>query len=104
MVITCDCQKFSECASAYVEKTLPGDEARAIEEHLHECESCRETLRCFREVLGMLSYAQAEENGSLEKVEVAQPERKGLLSSLGAAPWWGVSMALHVLLIALASL
>ena len=106
MVITCDCQKCSECASAYVEKTLPRDEQRAIEDHLHDCESCRETLRCFREVHGMLSYAQAEEKSGAEAVAVAVAvaEPRNFLRSLGAAPWWVVSATLHVLVIALASL
>ena len=65
MVITCVCQKFSECASAYVERTLAKDEARAIDDHLHDCESCRETLRCFREVHGMLSFAQLESKAAV---------------------------------------
>jgi anti-sigma factor RsiW len=41
--------------SDYVEGSLPGDEARAIEEHLAGCSSCTESLAAVKETVNALS-------------------------------------------------
>jgi hypothetical protein len=117
---TIDCLHVAEHLEAYLDKALPKREAAQIETHLQDCEACRESVRCSRAVHGLLEYVQMDpRDAAVEEVEneaqlqgVAaddgQPEEAVAAGSfyerLGAAPWWGVSATLHVLVIALASL
>ena len=64
MISTCDCQVFSDVAAAYVDKKLGKDEMAAVNEHLVECAACRDTLRCFREVHGVLSLSQLQDGNA----------------------------------------
>src|SRR4051794_27810473 len=107
-----NCDMVAELASAYAEKTLSGQETQALEAHLQQCQDCRAAIKRFRAVDGLMGFAQLDqkdisgagapvegEEGELEEVGAG-----GVVGRLGGAPWWAVSLALHILVIALASL
>jgi hypothetical protein len=107
-----DCEMVAEQASAYIAKTLNKADAKALTAHLEECESCRASVQRFRAVEGLLEYVQIdpqqpqqqvrEEEEELEEVGAASSD--SVFTRMGGAPWWAVSCALHILVIALASL
>src|SRR5258708_3562981 len=109
------CEMVAEQASAYVSKSLPKADLKAIELHLEECESCRAAVHRFRAVEGLLEYVQIDPQQQGQGRAVRQEEEEleevgagassdSVFARMGAAPWWMVSCALHVLVIALASL
>ena len=117
----CDCQQVAEDLDKYLDRSLGRAAAAKIDAHLAECEACRESVRCSRAVHGLLEYIQLDprEGQAMEQVqddvdqdilpEGAELEEVGAGSPsmgerLGGAPWWAVSLMLHVLVIALASL
>ncbi len=116
MIKTFDCEDIVERTEPYLERKLSRHEVEAVEAHLRECSSCRDTARCFRAVHGLLEYVQLEPNMSptasaaLSRIEDEEAEQTAVAAAptwyenLGGAPWWGVSLALHVLVIALAGL
>ncbi|HYF48498.1 MAG TPA: zf-HC2 domain-containing protein, partial [Planctomycetota bacterium] len=95
-----DCSTVAELSEVYLDGKLPQDEAAAVERHLAACDPCRESLKCFREVSSLLRYVDAEKRES----EAPILESVGAMGVLSSMPWWGVSVALHVLVIALAGL
>jgi len=128
MVTTHECQETQTRLSAYVDRTLSDQECNEIEAHLRNCKSCRDSVRRFASVqrllqgtfnAGTLSPAMKQKTGQrllavlaerpapfLDIPAAAEPESFAdrLRSGMGAAPWWGVSVALHVLVILLAGL
>jgi uncharacterized membrane protein YgcG len=107
--LTYDCEKVAEHAAEFIERRLNKADAAAIEAHLAHCEACSESFRYSRAVHGLISYVNAERTApaAVLAAQVAVPEaaeRTTVLERIGAAPWWFVSLALHTLVIALASL
>ena len=119
-----DCSTVRDLIIDYVSQALPPGERAACDAHLRVCAGCRASVARFREVDGALKNVFEPVQGispgtsklSLEAItarartdfavreEVAEAAEAGLAERLGGAPWWGVSLALHVLVIALASL
>ena len=106
MTSTLICEALSGKLAAYVEGSIHGADADLIAQHLDGCADCRATAERFGAVKNLLQYAQLEEPASTaaqqpvaERTPVA-----GTLAWLSGAPWWLVSCALHVLVIALAGL
>ncbi len=48
-----ECLKVQEHLSQYLERSLPGEEAERIAEHLHECGSCADLLEEMRSVVAL---------------------------------------------------
>ena len=123
-VLAYDCQQVAENLERYLDRSVPKKDAMLIETHLEECEACRESVRCSRAVHGLLEYIQLDrrEGDAMQNVEDAElaaqqeaeqqelelagvgAEQPTLAERFGGAPWWAVSLVLHVLVIALASL
>ena len=103
-----DCNLVAEYAAAYVEKSLTRDEMQAVDGHLSGCPACRGAIKRYRAVDGVMSFAQLDQVDPGAEPEVAAAAPAGLLdifgARLGAAPWWLVSCALHILVIVLAGL
>jgi hypothetical protein len=133
MTQTFTCQKVEESICDYVNRELPEDEQNEIARHIRACKTCREGVDRYREVSGLLNntiggraarpefhektgqklravlaqrpVASSRPADIEEEIEVEAPSLTDRWQNrLGAAPWWFVSLALHVLLIALASL
>jgi hypothetical protein len=103
VIAACDCKLLAEQAEEYLEGKLANGDAEAIREHLRECQACRETLSCLREIHGMVDYIEAKTETPLV-AEQTEAVRVSPFDRLGAAPWWFVSVSVHILLIALAGL
>ncbi|MFH0938291.1 MAG: zf-HC2 domain-containing protein, partial [Planctomycetota bacterium] len=129
MIATQECQEISVRLSAYIDRTLSNEECTVIEQHVRDCVQCRESIRRLASVqrllngtynLGIMSPALkhktgqrlavvlAEKSASTQESELLLSEKSESFSDrlqvLGGAPWWGVSIALHVLVILLAGL
>ena len=46
-----NCLQCEECLSEYVENTLGADTRRELDAHLHTCQSCRELLGVFTQLI-----------------------------------------------------
>ena len=127
-VLAYDCQQVAENLERYLERSVPKKESTLIEAHLEECEACRESVRCSRAVHGLLEYiqldrregdamnelqqqeadqlAQQQDPNNPNELELAGvgEEKPSFAERFSGAPWWAVSLVLHVLVIALASL
>ena len=120
-----DCKGISASMGPYVDGALGAEERTFIDKHLNACPACREGLKRFRSVQNLLEGAlrpgdldstfledtgkrlRAVSAGSLAECAdlTAAAERTGRWVGLfGSAPWWFVSLSLHVLVIALAGL
>jgi hypothetical protein len=112
MISTAACDEMTERMGPYLEKDLPASERKALESHVKSCDACRDKLRRFGAVRGLLQYTSRLEtrNNHVVEPELApeEPEPAGagarFFESFAAAPWWAVSLAMHALLIALAGL
>jgi hypothetical protein len=49
-----ECRQAKERISSYLDQELDAASARQVEAHLHECANCREELREFQEIDGMV--------------------------------------------------
>jgi len=108
----------------YVNATLPAPDYKEVSAHIAACSDCASAVKSLAQVQGILKQAlNPAELGrefhermearltaiatppiTLETVS-AQPSLVATLSDrLSGAPWWGVSVVLHVLVIALAGL
>src|SRR5690349_4857304 len=109
MIAVESCESLMENIGLYVDGTLSPDDVQAVEVHLELCDTCRDGLEHYRAIKGLAEYVQlTPATAATPAVPEHAPEEEARESSiyswLQTAPWWGVSMALHVLLIALASL
>ena len=123
MIAASSCKKTTEMMSAFVAGQLSANEARAISEHIAACKTCRADEKRLRAVKGLIhdtvsanqsvpAFATrkgrwveaALRDEETEPEAVASGGGNGWGARLGAAPWWMVSCALHVLVIALAGL
>jgi hypothetical protein len=103
MTSTLICDALAGKLAAYVEGAVTGPDATVIAEHLDGCAECRAAAERFGAVKNLLEYAQLEEPVAPVTAE-QQPVAARLGAWLSSAPWWAVSCALHVLVIALAGL
>lgn len=103
---TADCQTVEKFASPYVDRLLPNKESLRIDAHLESCSSCRHIVEQVRSVQGLLEYAQnISETGQENAVAASlESQQTSWTHYMGAAPWWGVSVLLHGLIMALAAL
>ena len=129
MISTSQCAKVADCMCDYVEGALDPAEREAVERHVAACAHCRQSLRNFKGVQKLLQGTvgasqlspdfvaktsqklraitashRPELRSMLPEREAEQPVQEGWHSRMSGAPWWGVSLALHVLAIALAGL
>ena len=111
-----DCEALAENMESYMEKTISLADAQAFEAHMNSCDACRKAVHYSRAVGGLIDYVDAKPQRASASAAaraavrvnaseaVAEAPRGSLTERLGGAPWWMVSCALHVLVIALASL
>jgi len=122
MTITHDCEWIAEQLEAYLERTLSPNARLAFENHLKSCEACGRSVHFSNAVNGLVAYIDAASESSTTAHAQRSPSTAVLpdvtadsaadahhpslsvMDRLGAAPWWFVSCALHVLVIALAGL
>ncbi len=130
MIVILECSDIAQRMSAYVDRRLEKSEQAAFDTHLATCKRCRQQVKQFRTVHGMMentfNQADAPSRDLAEKtskwLEAVSPENimgyvesrteteaepsfaDSLRDRFGAAPWWGVSVAMHVLAILLAGL
>jgi hypothetical protein len=115
MVAVYTCETASEFLARYTDDDLSATERTAFDGHVRTCSACREKLRRFEAMRGVLQFTSRQdhevERATGKKSRVGEPEvfeevvaGGSWAERLGAAPWWLVSCALHVLLIVLASL
>jgi hypothetical protein len=115
MVAVYTCATASEFLPRYNDNDLSASERSAFDEHLRTCGGCREKLRRFNAMNGVLQFTSRTEQeveratGKKRQVEDAEELEAAPIGSawydrMGSAPWWMVSCALHILVIALASL
>ena len=129
MTAIAECEELDRLVDDYIAHRLPGEESLAVEHHLTACQACRTKVKRFRQVAALLqdTFDPTEPlNADLhvkanqwinavtpeELVNYAEnchgPARPTSLSRmqewLFTAPWWFVSVALHALIFALASL
>jgi len=122
------CRQAAEALPEFAEGALGPSEREAVESHLVSCEGCRERLRRYQGVQGLIKGAlgpntlsknfrettaarlsavlvpsQAENTAAPEE----ESEARGgvpFLVRLGGAPWWLVSVSLHALVLLLVGL
>ena len=127
MIETQKCQSLNPLMYEYVHQKLTSTECADFEAHLRDCLTCRDALKRFRAVQGILEQTIGPETlGSdfaqktgqrLATIQPLDTQEEHALSGssssswidsfgerFGAVPWWGVSALLHVLVIALAGL
>jgi len=123
MTVLTDCRQLLERLTPYLENALPGDERRSVEDHLRGCAACRKELEKYRKIQGALrgafpgrALSENFDETTGRKLNSVQPcmvedeepvltaPQSSWLDQTGAAPWWAVSVSLHVLAILLASL
>jgi anti-sigma factor RsiW len=71
------CAELVELVTAYLENTLPEQEARAFEEHIALCPGCETYLAQFRTTIELL--------GELPEESLSSPGRERLLGAF--AEW-----------------
>ncbi len=99
---THDCDFVSANLSPYVERLLDSRDVQGVDAHLKECGTCRQEVKNFRVVHQILEDVPAGMDREPEaELAAAGPSAWERFSG---APWWAVSLALHVLVIALASI
>ncbi|MFH0940210.1 MAG: zf-HC2 domain-containing protein [Planctomycetota bacterium] len=124
MIAINSCADIRECVVRYVDGTLSSEERHALEVHLKSCVTCRDTIKRFRDVHGLMQNSisptilnsnfieQTSNRIQAGKTDISKTfldvekheSFADRLQVLGGAPWWGVSIALHVLVILLAGL
>lgn len=123
MIAVGDCQTVTRSGFDYAHRNLEAAEALVLEQHLRTCDTCRRKIEGFRAAEGILAGALGEgELGSVEafaretgrRLNVAAPLEPApvpslsfaeqLQESVGAAPWWCISGAIHALLMLLLAL
>jgi hypothetical protein len=109
MIAVESCESLMENIGLYVDGTLSPEDVQALEVHLELCETCRNGLEHYRAIKGLAEYVQLTPTTSAasavpEHAPEEETQESSIYGWLQTAPWWGVSMALHLLLIALASL
>jgi len=130
MIAIQECKELRQKLPAFCEQRLDDAERGGVEQHLRTCSACRDVLQRLVAVQALMQGAYGEtkirhtfneETGQrLKEVSVGTPNASvpgerdfasvptGFAGSLsqrfGAAPWWVVSVSLHVLAILLASL
>ncbi len=134
MITGQDCKVLMQQIWDYAEGALPPAASRSVEDHIQNCRHCREGLQSVRETQALLSSARAPDvlgpefaghtrtrlasmsgeveqaSAAFERLRVDEPVAEDIPNepqrefALGSAPWWAVSLALHVLIIALAGL
>lgn len=109
MICVESCESLMENIGLYIDGVLSPEDVQAVEVHLDLCETCRDGVEHYRAIKGLAEYVQltpatSEAAAVPEPVAAVQPLRSSLYEWLQSAPWWGVSLTLHMLLIALASL
>src|SRR5471030_2709870 len=100
-----DCQTAAELVCDYAENKLPARERKLMSEHVRSCRACHDALTRYSEVADLMRISERVRTGEKLPIGAAWPslenevetEPKGALSRLGNAPWWFVSLALHVL-------
>jgi hypothetical protein len=97
------CDAISARASLYVNHVLADNEVREIDEHLRACTACQNAFRRVGIVHSLLESLPAE-SASTDEKEPAEPFLGNSKKLLAGAPWWAVSVLMHVLVIALAGL
>jgi hypothetical protein len=100
MIVSIDCKAATEQLGPLVENTLSAEDAAAIAEHVEHCDNCREALRRVKAMYGLLEFADLAKDAD----EAGAPAAGRFSDLFSRAPWWGVSLALHALIIALATL
>ena len=112
MIQISDCQAAAELVCDYAENKLPARERKLMSEHVRVCRACHDAVTRYSEVADLMRISARIRTGEKEPVGAAwpgvqfdvAPAPSGALSRLGSAPWWFVSLALHLLVILLASL
>ena len=128
MKLVADCGALAARLNDFADGALTPGECAEVEAHLSSCAACREGVQRSRAVRGLLNGAFAAEQSPLDastskhrlreittgpqaptvNARETQLAQGSVLESFsqrfGAAPWWAVSVALHVLVILLASL
>ncbi|MBI3828702.1 MAG: zf-HC2 domain-containing protein [Planctomycetes bacterium] len=129
MMAILDCNETAARFPPYAENTLAAGEKDAVNAHLRTCPHCQVALKRFnrlqdfartalgpgvippefgadtgrrlKQITSSRSPVMVEEE-ELEPVPVSGLDR--FLTNAGGLPWWGISVAMHVLLIALLGL
>lgn len=112
MTSTAECDLLAENMGSYVDGSISMNDARRIDAHLSGCNACQESLHQFRAVKGLIEYMEAApataalQPAGAPAIPAAQAASFGmsLYERFSSVPWWMVSAAMHVLIIALASL
>ncbi|HYF51982.1 MAG TPA: zf-HC2 domain-containing protein [Planctomycetota bacterium] len=102
MITAIRCSEVKKNATPYIEGLLSEEEAAAIQEHLRGCPSCVSMVERASAVHTMLVVADDQPFTSFLPDE--QQKQSSLAAYISGAPWWGVSVVLHVLVILLAGL
>ena len=100
MITKAACQEVLDLSNEFANGTLPDEQRLAVEQHLQTCAACNDKLSQICAAQGAENKATGSEDLNAETVKAAP----AMTSWLASAPWWGVSVALHVLVILLASL
>jgi hypothetical protein len=106
MIQTDNCDVVVEHLSPYVEGILSKPETAGISAHLQKCGYCRDAVDQVRAVHGLLGNmpAAALKHDAPDAFLEVPVENDGWRGRLSAAPWWAVSVVLHILVILLAGL
>ena len=102
-----DCNQVAASIDAFAGGSLSADDFAAIDGHLLTCKACRERVKRYRAVKGALEYVEQQERRAEYALALpveTQPAPSAWHVRLSTAPWWFVSLTLHVLVIALAGL
>ena len=127
MIAIENCRDLATKTSDYLEAKLTAEERGAVDRHLANCPDCSAAFKRFAQVQGLLHGAFESEPISAEfkqkagegmrvatqsvlavqtgaQEPVSAPLYASLVDRMGTAPWWAVSMVLHVLVITLLGL
>ncbi|MFH0938554.1 MAG: zf-HC2 domain-containing protein [Planctomycetota bacterium] len=127
MILTCECNDIAEKAYDYANESLSSEEVEAIGQHLQRCAACRSRIQQFRAMqdvlrttVGSKAFSPNFNETTGQRLQAIMTNKSDKLSTfmdveksesfadrlqvLGGAPWWGVSIMLHVLVILLAGL
>ena len=106
MTTLIDCKRVQDLAKAYAASSLPAEEIAAIDAHSLFCKKCRGLIHQPPAASPTPAPAPHAETVAAKAAE-ADPHlepKPSIGERLGGAPWWFVSISLHVLIIVLASL